>query len=168
MKFDPALTESRVFVTSFRSEIDQVISCVDALSAARKRRPRVIDIAHFVFGKYAYAAHLFAPRTLRPIVEERAAFGLLRRERSEVVEVERRRRRGDPLKRPAHSLLELVDPVLRCAGYTDEGDVALEEVYVETVEGVGDHGTGRTRIGRGTEHEVIYDELTAAIEKVRQ
>src|SRR5204863_3444199 len=101
------------------------------------------------------------------VVADLAAGHLCLREGDGVVEVEVGAERGEPLEAPTHALLERGDFRVRGAGDGDEGDIAGVEVRDGAVEVVGEEGATGAPLGpAGSEHEVVDDELGAALEEV--
>ncbi len=70
---------------------------------------------------------------------------------------------------PVHAFFEGGDFGERGTRNGHEGDVVVREVEVGAVYGIGDEGAGGAALGParfGAEHEMVDDELAAAVEQI--
>jgi hypothetical protein len=86
-----------------------------------------------------------------------------------IVEIEIAAEGRDPLKLPAHAFLEGFDLVERSARNHRERGIAIGQVHGRTVEMIRHVRTAwAALLPAWTEHEVVHNELAAAIEKIGQ
>src|SRR5271154_4236285 len=128
------------------------------------------DLARRILGKDAGSRSLFAGELANTVVVVDLAAGLLlRRKGNVVVEVEIAGEGRDPLKLPAHALLEGFDLGQRSARNRHQRGVAIGEGYGSAVEMIRHVRTaGATRLPAWAEHEVVDNKLAAAVEKIGQ
>ena len=101
------------------------------------------------------------------VVEAAAARHFLRGEGDVVVVVEVGAVGRDPLELPAHALLEGLDLGERRARDDDERDVVRVEVRQHAVDAVAEERAADAAFApAGAEHEVVDDQLAAAVEEV--
>ena len=168
---DPSHAEGQaVFVASFGNEIEEVIRTNENIQAPRVTRIGVKDFSRRVPGEDTGSRSFFAGKiALGVVVFDVPADSRLRRERYVIVEVEIAAEGRDPLKLPTHALLEGFNLDQRRTRNHHEHRIAIGEVDGCAVEMVRQVGAAWTPcLPAGTEHEVIHDELTAAVEQIDQ
>src|SRR6185437_12288003 len=148
-------------------EVELVVGGVDEVDPASVGRVGVEDAA-VLAGEDAETFPVGDPRRQRAVVVDVLAL-LLRFERDAVIEVEVRRARRDPVEVPSHSLPVRLELVQRRARDGCKGDVPRVQVDHVRIEVVGPERAALAAdiVLRG-EHEVVDDQLAAAVEEVGQ
>ena len=126
------------------------------------------DVASGVFGEDAgsrsFIGWKFGPLV---VVINLAAGFFSRRERNVIVVIEIAAERRHPLEFPAHAFLKRFDLGDRRVRDGDERGVAIGEMNRHPVKVIADvRATGAAGFPAGTEHEVIDDQLAAAVEQI--
>src|SRR5580704_3358154 len=130
------------------------------------------DVAAFILQENAQTGKLFAyvstvGRDRSEVVVDLPLVDLLLRERDVEVEVEIAAEGRDPFEAPAHARPVRENLGEWCAGDGDDCHVVVGEVLGRSVDVLGLKGAAGTGgIPFGAVHQMVDDELTAAIEEV--
>lgn len=169
MMADPGHAEGQtVFVAPFGDKIEEVIRAHQNVQSPRIAGIGMKDFARRILGEDAGTRTFFAGELALGVVVLHLASGLFfRREGNVIVKIEIASERRDPLKLPAHALLEGFDLGERRARNHRERGVAIGQVRGRAVEMIRHlRAAWATRLPAGAEHEVVHNELAAAAEKI--
>src|ERR1700719_1674692 len=172
MAFHPVYqAEGRTgLIAALRRKIEEHVSAKASFIATRISRIGMKDGAGFILVEHARAVKVFElVLSHLEVVIDLALREFLRSERYVVVVVEIVAIRRYPVKAPFHALLVSLDLVQRRARDRHEGDIVMLQMHVRAVNVIGqERAPDTSNLFAGAEHEVIDDQLTAAVEELSE
>src|SRR6202023_1497421 len=145
----------------------------ELFAAAPEARVSEIDISHVILEKYALARKILDARRPfggRPEIVDRPARGnLVRREGHVEIVIEVGAIGRNPREFPAHALAYHFDLLDGRARNDRVGHIVIVEMSENALNVIDLEGAANAlRLRAGTHHEVLDEELAAAIEELRQ